>query len=80
MSSKEPNHKTGYHPKEDSNSKSNWEADSDDNIVNDEEDTLRCGYFLWKPEWLQGFRSPRWLLVCVCWFTFTQGNFIFLFF
>ena len=37
-------------------------------------DDLKCGYCSWKPNWLQGCNSPRMLLACVCWFTFTQGQ------
>ena len=43
--------------------------DSDDY----DEEGLRCGYFKWTPNWLQGCNTPRMLLACVCWFTFTQG-------
>lgn len=46
----------------------------DDIDIDYEEDVFRCGYFSWKPDWLQGCNTPRMLLVCICWFTFTQGQ------
>lgn len=46
---------------------------SDNEGIDDEEPTHRCGYFAWKPDWLQKFHNPRALLACVCWFAFTQG-------
>ena len=45
-------------------------------VVEDDEDIpadLRCGYFGWRPDWLQTFNKPGWLVVAIMWFTFTQG-------
>ena len=49
----------------------------------DEEDAeipenLRCGYFGWRPDWLQKYNNPRALLACVCWSTFVQGLYIYI--
>ena len=38
------------------------------------EESLRCGYLCWRPDWLQRFNHPRFLLACVCWSTFVQGT------
>ena len=45
-------------------------VESPDEEVSD----LRCGYFGWRPKWLQRFNRPSWLIVCIMWFTFTQGK------
>ncbi|ELT96091.1 hypothetical protein CAPTEDRAFT_172180, partial [Capitella teleta] len=37
------------------------------------EEDLRCGYGDCKPNWLQCFNTPRWLLVWLSWFSFVQG-------
>ena len=42
-------------------------------VVEPDDETLRCGYWSWKPDCLQVCNTPRWLLVCISWFTFTQG-------
>ena len=39
----------------------------------DDDDELLCGYYDWNPRWLQRLATPRWLLACLSWFTFTQG-------
>ena len=45
-----------------------------DDVGDLDDKALRCGYCSWKPDWLQGCNSPRMLLACICWFTFTQGQ------
>ena len=40
----------------------------------EEYDSLRCGYLCWRPDWLQRFNHPHFLLACVCWSTFIQGK------
>ena len=45
-----------------------------DDVADLDDEALRCGYCSWKPDWLQGCNSPRMLLACICWFTFTQGQ------
>ena len=43
-------------------------------VINEDNSDITCGYCGWKPEWLQIFNTPRFLLACVSWFTFTQGK------
>ena len=38
------------------------------------EEHLKCGYWSWRPSCLQRFNTPRFLLVCIMWTTFTQGK------
>ena len=33
-----------------------------------------CGYFGWKPTWLQRLNTPRMLLACMFWYSFTHGK------
>ena len=43
--------------------------------IDTEECEHRCGYFAWQPDWLKRLNKPGWLLVCVMFMSFTQGEY-----
>ena len=53
-------------------------ASENDPVVTevDDEDVSehKCGYFGWTPSCLQRFNTPPWLLVCIMFYTFSQGR------
>ena len=41
-------------------------------LIEDEDNDLKCGYFRWKPAWLQRFNTPNVLLMCISWYLFIE--------
>lgn len=45
--------------------------DGDDNNIKFEN---KCGWFSFRPTWIQKFMSPKWALFWLCWAGAVQGN------
>ena len=70
-------HKESYfHPLNDITNGHTTNTLSDINVDKNKEkhESLKFGYFTWKPDWLQSCNNPRMLLAAVSWFTFIQGK------
>ncbi|OWF53434.1 solute carrier organic anion transporter family member 4A1-like [Mizuhopecten yessoensis] len=49
------------------------QLDSGATAAGDDDVTIPCGWFSFHPRMCQRFRTPRWLLFCLCWVSFIQG-------